>query len=362
MKKLYFLALLLVGAATPFSASAEDAWVKADKFCYKIGETVNINFGGDVDDNDAWVAYFRSENVGQTGQMGYDAWKYLRDCPNGVYTLSNLGEGSYTVVIYKNGGMYWTVNTTSFIVSNTPYEKATITPDKKQYAVTDPIVVNFENAPNYNNDRVAIVKRSTPLSLDCEWSYSFTKGQKTGEAVLNQNGVSDVFYDLPATVYYATMLTNGYAEVSNRVNIVVGEPITLTLDKEEYKDSENIIVNFTFNTPSNHFAPFNTDKVVVLDKDNKAVAQASVAYETKSVTLSALPAGNYQVCYTDGADLEISPRVNLSVIDQSGVEDIVVGNQSEKVIYNLQGVKMDTSVDDLPGGIYIINGKKVLVK
>ena len=42
----------------------------------------------------------------------------------------------------------------------------------------------------------------------------------------------------------------------------------------------------------------------------------------------------------------------------TGVEEIVVGNNGEQVIYNMQGAR----VQNLVPGIYIINGKKVLVK
>jgi len=46
-----------------------------------------------------------------------------------------------------------------------------------------------------------------------------------------------------------------------------------------------------------------------------------------------------------------------------GIEEVEVVVPAENVIYNLQGQKLNTnSVDELPRGLYIINGKKVLVK
>ena len=35
---------------------------------------------------------------------------------------------------------------------------------------------------------------------------------------------------------------------------------------------------------------------------------------------------------------------------------------TETVIYNLQGIRINAPVESLPHGIYIINGKKTLVK
>lgn len=44
----------------------------------------------------------------------------------------------------------------------------------------------------------------------------------------------------------------------------------------------------------------------------------------------------------------------------SKVEEIAV--EGEKSIYNLQGIRINRDADNLPAGLYIINGKKVLVK
>ena len=44
----------------------------------------------------------------------------------------------------------------------------------------------------------------------------------------------------------------------------------------------------------------------------------------------------------------------------SKVEEIAV--EGEESIYNLQGIRINRNADNLPAGLYIINGKKVLVK
>ncbi|MDE5552240.1 MAG: hypothetical protein K2I91_03470 [Muribaculaceae bacterium] len=42
------------------------------------------------------------------------------------------------------------------------------------------------------------------------------------------------------------------------------------------------------------------------------------------------------------------------------VEEVAV--EGVKSIYNLQGIRINKNVENLPAGLYIINGKKVLVK
>ena len=48
--------------------------------------------------------------------------------------------------------------------------------------------------------------------------------------------------------------------------------------------------------------------------------------------------------------------------DQSGIEDVISDKNVRKSgIYTIYGVKLDCEVENLPSGIYIINGKKVLI-
>jgi hypothetical protein len=48
--------------------------------------------------------------------------------------------------------------------------------------------------------------------------------------------------------------------------------------------------------------------------------------------------------------------------DESGVGSIKFEKIENGAIYNLNGVKLDADANNLPAGIYIINGKKTVVK
>lgn len=49
--------------------------------------------------------------------------------------------------------------------------------------------------------------------------------------------------------------------------------------------------------------------------------------------------------------------------EPSGINTVHVGDQHHTVIYTLHGMKLNTNnLSDLPKGIYIVNGKKMIVK
>lgn len=52
-------------------------------------------------------------------------------------------------------------------------------------------------------------------------------------------------------------------------------------------------------------------------------------------------------------------KVSVKISETVGVENVSVADDADAVIYNLQGVRLDTTADRLPSGIYIINGRKV---
>ena len=56
----------------------------------------------------------------------------------------------------------------------------------------------------------------------------------------------------------------------------------------------------------------------------------------------------------------VTPRVQFAVsLSADVVVPVTETNSKVPVIYNLQGIRIATPIDQLPKGIYIINGKKV---
>jgi spore germination protein GerM len=46
----------------------------------------------------------------------------------------------------------------------------------------------------------------------------------------------------------------------------------------------------------------------------------------------------------------------------NGIEEIGVDNNAETIIYNLQGIRINSQIENLPAGFYIVNGKKIIIK
>ena len=79
----------------------------------------------------------------------------------------------------------------------------------------------------------------------------------------------------------------------------------------------------------------------VMDEMPKEVKITSITMVTSDLRKKSFPELNYQVPPT-------------------GIEDITA-NEEEVVIYTLQGVRIFGKLENLPQGIYIINGKKTII-
>lgn len=88
--------------------------------------------------------------------------------------------------------------------------------------------------------------------------------------------------------------------------------------------------------------------------------------------VSVIPSGSADV-YLDGEALEadgegyyefVTSRLGhvLSVGTHAGVSEIELDELGDADIFTLQGIKVDGRVEDLPAGIYIVNGRKVIKK
>lgn len=73
---------------------------------------------------------------------------------------------------------------------------------------------------------------------------------------------------------------------------------------------------------------------------------------------------NVVLTYTDGQ----IQKVDMSTVsvkflyDETALENITIDGVGSGLIYNLNGQCMGTNQEDLPHGIYIINGKKVVIR
>lgn len=116
---------------------------------------------------------------------------------------------------------------------------------------------------------------------------------------------------------------------------------------------------------------------IAVEVDTRAVADWSSMSLFKGSTVKIIPAtaddGKTIKCNVDGKPVSADADGNFSftvtgdhnvALDMSttGVDGIASDVEgAAKVVYNLQGIRMPDA-ENLPAGIYIINGKKVAVK
>lgn len=128
--------------------------------------------------------------------------------------------------------------------------------------------------------------------------------------------------------------------------------------------SKNVV---TFETVGNNSAEVTYDKVLKHEDTSKKL-------ECIGTTLVSMKPATGTIILVDGAVVEpnadglceftTSKRAHtVTFTDASGVDEIGVENaDADAKIYNLQGIEMKADFDELPAGIYIRNGKKIVKK
>ena len=176
----------------------------------------------------------------------------------------------------------------------------------------------------------------TPEQIGAEGAQAFTSESNN---VLNFSKVENMEANTPYIVYFST-------EKSDPMYFGV------KVENTEAK-SVNNSGNFTFK--GNYTAGMNMDGlygVATIDGEQKIV---------KGSTNSTLPA----TCayFTNSGTMEDAYAIRLEGEEITGINAINNGVAEDGAVYNLQGVKVsDTSMKNLPAGLYIMNGKKFIIK
>ena len=176
----------------------------------------------------------------------------------------------------------------------------------------------------------------TPEQIGAEGAQAFTSESNN---VLNFSKVENMEANTPYIVYFST---------EKSAPMYFGVKVENTEAK-----SVNNSGNFTFK--GNYTAGMNMDGlygVATIDGEQKIV---------KGSTNSTLPA----TCayFTNSGTMEDAYAIRLEGEEITGINAINNGVAEDGAVYNLQGVKVsDTSMKNLPAGLYIMNGKKFIIK
>ena len=176
----------------------------------------------------------------------------------------------------------------------------------------------------------------TPEQIGAEGAQAFTSESNN---VLNFSKVENMEANTPYIVYFSTEKS---------------EPMYFGVKVENTEaKSVNNSGNFTFK--GNYTAGMNMDGlygVATIDGEQKIV---------KGSTNSTLPA----TCayFTNSGTMGAAYAIRLEGEEITGINAINNGMAEDGAVYNLQGVKVsNTSMKNLPAGLYIMNGKKFIIK
>lgn len=176
----------------------------------------------------------------------------------------------------------------------------------------------------------------TPEQIGAEGAQAFTSESNN---VLNFSKVENMEANTPYIVYFST---------EKSAPMYFGVKVENTEAK-----SVNNSGNFTFK--GNYTAGMNMDGlygVATIDGEQKIV---------KGSATSTLPA----TCayFTNSGTKAATFAINLEGEEITGINAINNGMAEDGAVYNLQGVKVsNTSMKNLPAGLYIMNGKKFIIK
>lgn len=133
-----------------------------------------------------------------------------------------------------------------------------------------------------------------------------------------------------------------------------GEPDKYALSFVMPESTEGISVRRDLITPITDFATAST-------------AHAGTVYHVTVPDAAAYTAtlGDTPLTFDADNTAEFTPTADATltvagIVD--GIEDVTVGNKANTEVYNMQGIRVAGDASNLPAGLYIIGGKKVLVK
>lgn len=90
----------------------------------------------------------------------------------------------------------------------------------------------------------------------------------------------------------------------------------------------------------------------------------NIAQVSQTGLVTAISKGNANIIVYCGG--EYGSICEIEVLENSGIEDVFPDKEEPIVVYNLQGLRLNMTsteqLSQLPAGIYLVNGKKVIVK
>ena len=266
----------------------------------------------------SFMAYFDDKhyvNIGGSREMLIDGWK----TPDGGNSCEIIRVGDFDPTEALKEFHPQNVEVESLILSQTTVTLI----EGDMFTLT--VGINPENA----TDQVV------------KWSTS-----DNSIAVVDDNGVVTAISVGSVTIIASVGGKSAECEIIVKSKVIPVSAIELSQTSITLLEGEQLKLTATV-IPENA-----TDKVVVWSTSN-----TSVAIVDENGEISAIAEGKATIIAKAG---EITSTSVVIVIAASGVEQLII-DASQLIIYDLQGRRV-LDVENIKGGLYIVNGRKVIMK
>ena len=241
-----------------------------------------------------------------------------------------------------------------------------------------------ENTPNYPNARLLVTLPMIETDVNAYYNLNI----KAGAINVNIDGTKvpneEVSYSFQLLVY-----ENSNKLPEPNMSPEPGNVAAFSVVEMSWTGKLGIL---DILNPMNQLNPDSENKEVTLTNQDGEISYPSVSFKWSSrsamtdgsagdimvITLSAgqsLPEGKYVLTipadYLQISDVETGTLYNEEMVfeytvvsdDFNGIGEVFVNESEETGVYDLNGVRIpDYKTGNLPAGIYVINGKKVIIK
>jgi predicted phosphodiesterase len=328
--------------------------ISTKKKFFRVGEEIGISFQDAPEGSDAWIGiYTKGTDPGANNPS--KTWQYTKTRQGNLsFTLQQSGE--YYAVLFRDSGYSECSSRIPILVTNRTYDETAFVmkPDKTAYKVGDPVHISLTAAPCMSKDWIGIYAQGvTPQDVKCPtWLYA-NKANET--LTLNVSGTRNWTSPLPEGVYFlGYFMCDGYTEPFPRRQFVVGQPVQLYTELQGYSTSDEVLIRC-------EGVPTALPCRLCYQKDGETEWHEAQALGKTDETLSLgrLEAGEWHYCVQlDGTP--ISRVCSFTVKSGESAVGRVSTSRRDAEIFRLDGRRAERSLSQLPRGIYIQGGTKVL--
>jgi hypothetical protein len=263
------------------------------------------------------------------GSVGSTIWSYVSG-NSGVLNFDLTQNGEYFAAFFELDGYTEIAPRVPFYYGSIP----TVASNKPAYALGEPVILTYANAPAINLDWLGIYKVGNTPGSEGSTAYQYTSG----------DAGTRTFNNLPKGYYFANYFLNDqYTEPGDRIFFSVGDTIAnLLIDKSIYNLGEYVVATWTDGPgiPKDWLGIYQSWKNPNIDPLDAYtyIAGKSSGIQTLTDTLVPQTPGNYYiVLFTNDSYNEISNRCYFTIEDNTIGTGTLIDNKGVKLYPNPAG-------------------------